>query len=110
MSRVQPQSTRTYTLFPYTTLCRSGSILVAEVLTPAATALMAPSRVAGFATMLGGAESHTAIMARALGMPAVLGVAGLIGAVKTGDAIVIDGGNGPVVGIGRATCRERGWQ
>src|SRR3546814_9074552 len=69
-----------------------------------------PSRVAGFATMLGGAESHTAIMARSLGMPAVLGVAGLIGAVKTGDAIVIDGGNGRVVGIGRATCRERGWQ
>lgn len=74
-----------------------GSILVAEELTPADTALMDPRRVAGFATMLGGAESHTAIMARSLGLPAVLGVAGLIGAVKTGDAIVIDGGNGRVV-------------
>src|SRR5690606_11532605 len=74
-----------------------GSILVAEELTPADTALMDLSRVAGCATMLGGAESHTAIMARSLGMPAVLGVAGLIGAVRTGDAIVIDGGNGRVV-------------
>lgn len=74
-----------------------GSILVAEELTPADTALMDPRRVAGFATMLGGAESHTAIMARSLGLPAVLGVAGLIGAVKTGDAIVIDGGGGRVV-------------
>jgi phosphotransferase system enzyme I (PtsI) len=74
-----------------------GSILVAEELTPADTALMDPHRVAGFATMLGGAESHTAIMARSLGLPAVLGVAGLIRAVRTGDAIVIDGGGGRVV-------------
>src|SRR3546814_5972108 len=58
---------------------------------------MDPRRVAGFATMLGGAESHTTIMARSLGLPAVLGVAGLIGAVRTGDAIVIDGGGGRVV-------------
>lgn len=74
-----------------------GSILVAEELTPADTALMDPQRIAGFATVLGGAESHTAIMARSLGIPAVLGVAGLIGAVKTGDSIVIDGGAGRVI-------------
>jgi phosphotransferase system enzyme I (PtsI) len=74
-----------------------GSILVAEELTPADTALMDPHRVAGFATLLGGAESHTAIMARSLALPAVLGVAGLIGAVRTGDAIVIDGGAGRVI-------------
>ena len=74
-----------------------GSILVAEELTPADTALMDPQRVAGFATLLGGAESHTAIMARSLALPAVLGVAGLIGAVRTGDAIVIDGGAGRVI-------------
>jgi phosphotransferase system enzyme I (PtsI) len=74
-----------------------GSILVAEELTPADTALMDPRNVAGFATLLGGAESHTAIMARSLGIPAVLGVAGLIGAVKTGDAIVVDGRAGCVI-------------
>ena len=74
-----------------------GSILVAEELTPADTALMDPHRVAGFATLLGGAESHTAIMARSLALPAVLGVAGLIGAVRTGDAIVVDGAAGRVI-------------
>ena len=79
-----------------------GSILVAEELTPADTALMDPQLIAGFATMLGGAESHTAIMARSLGIPAVLGVGGLIGAVRTGDAIVIDGGAGDRPGAAAA--------
>ena len=53
---------------------------------PADTALIDPRRIGGFATVLGGAESHTAIMARSLGLPAVLGVAGLLGAVRPGDA------------------------
>src|SRR5258708_34837161 len=48
-----------------------GTVILAEELTPADTALMDPRRIAGFATMLGGAESHTAIMARALRLPAV---------------------------------------
>ena len=55
-----------------------GTIIIAEELTPADTALLDPRRVAGFATVLGGAESHTAIMARSLELPAVLGVAGLL--------------------------------
>lgn len=74
-----------------------GSVVVAEELSPADTALMDPERVAGFATMLGGAEGHTAIMARSLGLPAVLGVAGLIGAVRTGDPLIVDGEAGRVV-------------
>ena len=73
------------------------SIVVAEELSPADTALMDPGQVAGFATVLGGAEGHTAIMARSLGLPAVLGVAGLIGALKTGDPVIIDGDEGRVV-------------
>jgi phosphotransferase system enzyme I (PtsI) len=73
-----------------------GSIIVGEELTPADTALMNPDLVGGFATMLGGAESHTAIMARSLGLPAVLGVAGLLGKVRTGDIVAIDGGAGRV--------------
>ena len=52
-----------------------GTVILAEELTPADTALMDPRRIAGFATVLGGAESHTSIMARALGLPAVVGVA-----------------------------------
>jgi phosphotransferase system enzyme I (PtsI) len=74
-----------------------GSIIIGEELTPADTALMDPNIVAGFATMLGGAESHTAIMARSLGLPAVLGVAGLLGQARTGDIMVVDGDEGHVV-------------
>ena len=61
-----------------------GSVILAEELTPADTALMDPRRIAGFATVLGGAESHTAIMARALDLPAVLAVAGLIAHARAG--------------------------
>jgi phosphotransferase system enzyme I (PtsI) len=74
-----------------------GSIIIAEVITPADTALMDPAQVGGFATVLGGAEGHTAIMARSLGLPAVLGVAGLIEGVKTGETVIIDGSNGRVI-------------
>jgi len=73
-----------------------GSIIVGEELTPADTALMNPDMVGGLAAVLGGAESHTAIMARSLGLPAVLGVAGLIGNVRSGDIVAIDGNAGRV--------------
>ena len=55
-----------------------GAIILAEEVTPADTALMDPRRIGGFATEFGGPDSHTAIMARALGLPAVLAVAGLL--------------------------------
>jgi phosphoenolpyruvate-protein phosphotransferase (PTS system enzyme I) len=74
-----------------------GSIIFAEELTPADTALMDPRRIAGLATALGGAEGHTAIMARALGLPGVLGVAGLVTGVHSGDQVVIDGVAGVIV-------------
>ncbi len=74
-----------------------NSVIVAEEITPADTALMDPKHVGGFATVLGGAEGHTAIMARSLGLPAVLGVAGLIGGVKSGDTVIVDGSNGRVI-------------
>ena len=73
------------------------SIVVAEEITPADTALMEPGRVAGFATVLGGAEGHTAIMARSLGIPAVLGVPHLVREVRHGDQIIVDGATGVVV-------------
>ncbi len=74
-----------------------GSIIIAEELTPADTALLDPKMVYGFATVLGGAESHTAIMARSLAIPAVLGVAGLIGVVQTGDKMIVDGTAGRLI-------------
>jgi phosphotransferase system enzyme I (PtsI) len=73
-----------------------GSIVVAEEVTPADTALMDPQRIGGFASVLGGAEGHTAIMARSLGLPAVLGIANLLSAVRGGDMLIVDGSNGLV--------------
>jgi len=74
-----------------------GSIIIAEEITPADTALMDPSIVGGFASALGGAEGHTTIMARSLGLPAVLGVPSLVNQVRPGDMIVVDGVRGTVV-------------
>jgi phosphotransferase system enzyme I (PtsI) len=80
----------------FTTL-EVGSIVIAEEITPADTALMDPRRIGGFATVLGGAEGHTAIMARSLGLPAVLGIADLLGGIKTGETVIVDGSKGLVI-------------
>jgi phosphotransferase system enzyme I (PtsI) len=74
-----------------------GAIVIAEELTPADTALLDPRHVSGFATALGGAQSHTAIMARSLELPAVLGIPELLTRVKSGDPLIIDGHTGHVV-------------
>jgi phosphotransferase system enzyme I (PtsI) len=73
-----------------------GAILVAEELTPADAALLDPSRIAGVATEEGGADGHTAIMLRALGIPAVLGAPGLTEAARRGDQAVLDGAGGSI--------------
>jgi phosphotransferase system enzyme I (PtsI) len=75
----------------------AGAVILAEELSPADTALMDPQRIAGFATVFGGAEGHTAIVARALGLPAVLGVPRLLEHVQAGDTVVIDGTDGCVI-------------
>ena len=75
----------------------AGTIIVAEEITPADTALMDPARIGGFAAALGGAEGHTAIMARSLGIPAVLGVPGLVDTVRAGDVVAVDGVRGGIV-------------
>jgi phosphoenolpyruvate-protein phosphotransferase len=74
-----------------------GAVLVAEVLRPADAALLDPSRLAGVAAEEGGADGHTAVMLRALGMPAVLGATGLVQAIRPGDVAIVDGGAGKVV-------------
>ena len=75
----------------------AGAILVAETLRPADAALIDPTRIAGLATEEGGADGHTAIMLRALGVPAVLGAPGLLTAVRTGTQAVLDGAAGRIV-------------
>lgn len=72
-------------------------VVIAHNLTPAQTAKLDPEMVKGFATDVGGKTSHTAIMARALGIPAVVGLADIATAVVGGDLIVIDGYRGVVV-------------
>jgi phosphoenolpyruvate-protein phosphotransferase (PTS system enzyme I) len=74
-----------------------GAVILADELTPADTALMDPQRIAGFATQFGGADSHTAIVARALGLPAVLAVPALIEHARSDAMVVIDGAEGTVI-------------
>jgi phosphoenolpyruvate-protein phosphotransferase len=75
----------------------AGSILVAEALRPADAALLDPARLAGVVTEEGGADGHTAVMLRALGVPAVLGAPGLAHAMNPGDIAVVDGIAGTVI-------------
>jgi len=74
-----------------------NAIVVADELSPADTALLDPEQVGGLATTLGGAESHMAIVARSLGIPAVIAVPDLIDNVETGETIVVDGSDGTVI-------------
>jgi len=71
------------------------SILCAEDLAPADTAGLDPHRVVGLATTLGGPTSHTAIIARQLGIPCVVAVRGL-DAVEAGSMVLLDGSRGTV--------------
>jgi phosphoenolpyruvate-protein phosphotransferase (PTS system enzyme I) len=75
----------------------TGAVILADELTPADAALMDPQRVAGFATQFGGAESHTAIVARALGLPAVVAVPELTKYARPDVMVVIDGSEGTVI-------------
>jgi phosphotransferase system enzyme I (PtsI) len=74
-----------------------GAILVAETLRPADAALIDPARVAGLVTEEGGADGHTAIMLRALGVPAVLGMSGLLAAAKPGMPAILNGATGQLI-------------
>ena len=74
----------------------AGSILVAKDLTPSMTAGINPANVTGIVTELGGRTSHSAILARALEIPAVVAVNSFIEGVKDGDDVVLDGSTGEV--------------
>jgi phosphotransferase system enzyme I (PtsI) len=81
---------------PYASLT-GGAVILAEEITPADTALMDPRRVGGFAAELGGANGHTAIMARALGLPAVLGIPELLDWARAEGPVIVDGTEGTVI-------------
>lgn len=72
------------------------SVLLADDLAPADTALLDPTAVVALATRLGGPTSHTAIIARQLGIPCVVAVSGL-DEIAAGTPVLVDGENGTVV-------------
>jgi phosphotransferase system enzyme I (PtsI) len=72
-------------------------IIVAPKLSPSETALLRVPHVVGLATDKGGPSSHTAIVAKALGIPAVVGLHDLSERAVSGDLIVVDGSRGVVV-------------
>ncbi|MDO5416320.1 MAG: phosphoenolpyruvate--protein phosphotransferase [Lachnospiraceae bacterium] len=74
-----------------------GTVILAKDLTPSMTAGINPANVTGIVTELGGRTSHSAILARALEIPAVVALAGILDAAKNGDTIVVDGSDGTVL-------------
>lgn len=72
-------------------------IVVAYDLAPSDTATMHKTNVIGFATDIGGRTSHTAIMAKSLEIPAVVGIEVLTKKVESGDTIIVDGTHGIIV-------------
>ena len=74
-----------------------GSVIVAKDLTPSMTAGINPANVAGIVTEMGGRTSHSAILARALEIPAVVAVPGILGQVEDGAEMIVDGSEGVVL-------------
>jgi len=72
-------------------------ILVAHNLTPSDTAQLNRKLVLGFATDIGSRNAHTAIMARSLNIPAVVGLHDLSSTILTGDHVLLDGYNGLII-------------
>lgn len=74
-----------------------GCVIFAEDLSPSETAQLDPEKVRGFVLAGGGLTSHVAILARNLGLPAVMGLEGIVSRVHDGQSVIIDGGNGKVI-------------
>jgi phosphotransferase system enzyme I (PtsI) len=72
-------------------------ILVSSELTPSDTVRLDREKVLAFATESGGKDSHAAILARSLGISAVLGIDGLLSRVNKGDTLIVDGDTGIVL-------------
>lgn len=73
------------------------AIIVADDLLPSVAAELDIQRVPGFVTNAGGWTSHTAIIARSLGLPAVVGLRNVTSRVRSGETIILDGSTGTVI-------------
>ena len=74
-----------------------GTVLVARDLTPSMTAGIKPENIQGILTELGGRTSHSAILARAMEVPAVLSIDNICSLVNNGDMVVLDGTSGEAI-------------
>lgn len=86
---------------------KEKAIVIAYDLSPSDTAVMNRKNVIGFATDIGGRTSHTAIMAKSLEIPAVVGLEKATQMIKTGDMIVLDGTQGIIAVNPNATELHR---
>lgn len=84
-----------------------GSILFAENITPADTAMMDPERIEGFVSLQGGTQGHTAILARSLGIPAVMGLGPNVHFPPAGAPIILDGDSGRLILNPKPTTEQR---
>ena len=73
------------------------AIVVARDLTPSDTASLDKKNVLGFVTEIGGITSHTAIIAEALGIPAIIGAKGIMDLAKDKDILILDGNEGEII-------------
>ncbi|HEY8748686.1 MAG TPA: phosphoenolpyruvate--protein phosphotransferase [Tepidisphaeraceae bacterium] len=76
---------------------KNDVVVIAHDLLPSQTAALDRLHVRGFAIDVGGRTSHTAIVARAMGIPAVVGLGNITGEVSGGDTVIIDGTRGVVI-------------
>ncbi len=86
---------------------KQETIIIIHDLSPSDTAQMVRNKVLGFATDIGGSTSHTAIVARSLEIPAVVGLKDITKQVQTGDELIIDGQQGLVIINPDETTKER---
>lgn len=84
-----------------------SAICVAHDLTPSETVQLDRARTLGFAVEMGSRTSHTAIVARALGLPAVVRLRGIVEALQYGDEVLLDGNEGILVQHPTAETIER---
>lgn len=75
----------------------AGSVLVARDLTPSMTVGLNKENIAGILTEVGGKTSHSAILARALELPAVLSVPKALDLIEDGDGLIVDGSEGKAI-------------
>ncbi|NIE81017.1 MULTISPECIES: phosphoenolpyruvate--protein phosphotransferase [Asaia] len=76
---------------------QGGSILVAEQIRPADAAVIDPNRIAAVLSEGGGVTDHTAIMLRALNVPAILAIPNLTDRINDGDLLIVDGSSGRII-------------